>query len=101
MSRKEETGRLERRCDIGVDFLNGFKFGYGKPGNLDVTSLESCQLGIGPNIRLALWEDIEWVGEEGVKGVTRNSPSTWRRPVDLVWVRVRSSWLLGRRRNVP
>jgi len=43
--------------------------------------------GTGPNIRLALREDIVGLGGEGVKGVTRNSPSTWRRPIDLMWLR--------------
>jgi len=72
----------------------------GESENLEVASLESCRLGVGPDIRLAWREDIVGVSGEGVKGVTRNSPSTWRGPTDLVWLRVPSSWHLGRGRNV-
>ena len=39
--------------------------------------LEPCQLGIGPNIKLALREDVEGVSGESVKGVARNSPRAW------------------------
>ena len=60
------------RWDVGVDFLNGFKLRDG-PAHTATENLQvaSCQLGIGPNIRLALREDIE-----GVKGQTRNCLST-------------------------
>ena len=49
MSQREESG--QKRCDVMVDFLNGFQFKYGESENLEVASLESCQLVIGPSTR--------------------------------------------------
>jgi len=68
VSQRKESGQW--RCHVGVDFLNGFNVRYGELENLEVASLESCQLDIGPNIRSVLWEDIlVEVSGEGAKGV--------------------------------
>jgi hypothetical protein len=32
----------QQRRDVGVGFLNGFKFRYGEAENLEVTSLKPC-----------------------------------------------------------
>ena len=40
MSQREESG--QQTCDVVADFLNGFKFRYGEPENLEVVSQESC-----------------------------------------------------------
>ena len=65
---RKESG--QQRCYVGVDFLNGSKVRHGELENLEVASLESCQLDIGPNIRSVLREDIlVEVRGEGAKGV--------------------------------
>jgi hypothetical protein len=84
----------QQRCevtDIEVYFLHRFKFRYNKVENLEVTSLESCHLGIGLNIALTLRVDIE--GREGVKRVTRNSVN------NLVWLRSVVFFTLGRQKK--